>query len=37
MELICYNNPEESGLRGLLSQEQRERVCDYINRTLLRI
>ncbi|CAD8078357.1 unnamed protein product [Paramecium sonneborni] len=33
--LICYDDIGTSFLRGLISQQQRERVCDYINRSLL--
>ncbi|CAK78050.1 unnamed protein product (macronuclear) [Paramecium tetraurelia] len=33
--LICYDDIGSSDLRGLVSQQQRERVCEYINRMLL--
>ncbi|CAD8163569.1 unnamed protein product [Paramecium octaurelia] len=33
--LIIYDDIGTSALKGLISQQQRERVCDYINRSLL--
>lgn len=35
--LICYDDVESSKLKGLISQQQREVVSDFINRTLLGI
>ncbi|KAM3133859.1 hypothetical protein pb186bvf_013974 [Paramecium bursaria] len=33
--LIIYDDPQKSMLRGLLSQQQRERLADFINKQLL--